>query len=92
LRRSEAIEGKHPARTSREVAQQLLGPASWQCSSSRVSHCATVFGFYEDDTSPNLPTHWTSRRVHFSYPQRWNWSSRGSILTALKRSRPNHKT
>ena len=48
LQWSEANEGKHPAETSRQVAQQLLGPASWQRSSSHVSRCATVFGFYED--------------------------------------------
>ena len=36
----------------RQVAQQLLGPASWQCSGSRVTHCAAVFGFYEDESLP----------------------------------------
>jgi hypothetical protein len=34
------------------VAQKLLGPASWQCSSSRVARCMAVFGFYEYDSHP----------------------------------------
>jgi len=50
LQRSEANEGKHPVETSRQVAQ-LLGPASWQRSSSHLSR-ATVFGFCEDDSHP----------------------------------------
>jgi len=41
---------------------------------------------------PTLPTHWTSPPVIFSYSQKWKWSSRGNILTALKRSRLNRRT
>jgi hypothetical protein len=59
LRLSEAIEGKHPAQTSRQVAQQLLGPAPWQRSGSRVARFAAVFGFYEHDSHlpPSLLTY-----------------------------------
>jgi hypothetical protein len=35
---------------------------------------------------PTLPTHRNSPPVNFSYSRRWNCSSRGDILTALKRS------
>jgi hypothetical protein len=48
----EVIEGQHPAHTSRQVAQQLLGPASWQCSGTCVARGAAVFGFYEYKSSP----------------------------------------
>ena len=41
--------------------------------------------------SPTLPTRRTSPPVIFSYSRKWNWSSRGDILTALKRSRPNRE-
>ena len=30
--------------------------------------------------------------LFFSHSQRWNWSSRGDVLAALKRSRPNRRT
>jgi hypothetical protein len=43
---------KHPVQTSREAAQQLLGPASWQRCGSRISRFAAVFGFYEHDSHP----------------------------------------
>ena len=43
-------------------------------------------------SSPTLPPHWTSPPVIFSFSQRWNWSSRGDVLTALKRSRLNQRT
>jgi hypothetical protein len=43
-------------------------------------------------SSPTLPTHWTSPPVVFSSSQRWNLSLRTYVLTALKRSRLNHRT
>ena len=33
---------------------------------------------------PTHPIHQTSPPVMFSYSQRWNWSSRGNVLTALR--------
>jgi len=42
-------------------------------------------------SSPTLPTHRTSPPVIFSSCQRWNWSLRVNVLTALKRSRLNHR-
>ena len=47
------------AQTCRQVTQQLLGPASWRSSSSRVARCAaTVFGFckYDGHPPPSLLT------------------------------------
>ena len=41
---------------------------------------------------PTLSTHRTSPPVIFSYSRRWNWNSRGDVLTALKNSRPNRWT
>jgi len=92
LWRSEVNAEKHTVQTSRHVAQQLLGPESWQCSSSCVARCAAVFGFYEHDSHhpPSLLN--GSCPVIFSYSQRWNWNTRGDVLTALKRSRPNSRT
>ena len=43
-------------------------------------------------SSPTFPTHQTSPPVIFSYSQRWNWSSRGDVLIALKRSRQDSRT
>ena len=74
-------------------SEKLLGPASWQGSGSRVARCAAVIGFYEDDSHTPPPlTHPTSPPVNFSYSRRWNWNSRGDVLTALKRSRQNRRT
>jgi hypothetical protein len=42
-------------------------------------------------SSSTLPTHWTSPPVIFSSSQRWNWSLRTSVLTALKIARLNHR-
>ena len=39
-------------KTSRRMTQQLLGPASWRQSGSRIARCAAVFGFYEYDSLP----------------------------------------
>jgi hypothetical protein len=47
---------------------------------------------YTRMTSPTLPTHWTALPVIFSSSQRWYWSLRGEVLTALKRSTPNRRT
>jgi len=41
---------------------------------------------------PNLPTHRTSPPMICSYSWTWNCSSRGDILTALKRSRMYRRT
>jgi len=49
------MRSKHPAQTSREVAQQLLGPESRQRFGSRAANFAAVFGFYEYDSDP-LPS------------------------------------
>ena len=93
MRWSEAIVGNHTAQTYRQVAQQLLGPASWQRSWSRVARCAAVFGFYEYDSHSPLSLLTGPRPLwFFSYSRRWNWSSGGDVLTALKRSRPNRRT
>ena len=49
------MRSKHPAQTSGQLAQQLLGPESWQRSGSRAAPCAAVFGFYEYDSHPPPP-------------------------------------
>jgi len=60
---------------------------------SGVAHCVAFFGSHEHDGhSPTLPTHRTSSPVIFSYSQSWDLSSRGDVLTALKRSWPNRRT
>ena len=56
-----------------------------------ISLCYSFWLLWRRQSSPNLPSHWTSPHVKFSYPQGWNWSSRGSVMTALKRSRPNRR-
>ena len=66
-------------KSSRQAAQKLLGPASWQSSASRIARCVAVLGFYEYKSSPTLPTHWTSPPATFSYSWRWNWSLRGDF-------------
>jgi hypothetical protein len=48
----EATEGKHPAQATRQLAQELLGPASRQRSGSHIASCTAVFGFYEYDSHP----------------------------------------
>jgi len=65
-----AIEGKHLVQTSRQVTQQLLGLASWR-SSSCVTHCVAVFGFYEDDDSHPPPILLTGPRPRkfFLFPK-----------------------
>jgi len=91
LCRSEMIEGKHPAQTFRQVAK-LQGPATWQRSSSCVAHCASVLGFYKDDSHPPPRLLTRSHPLwFFSCSWRRNWNSRGEILTALKRSRMYHR-
>lgn len=52
LRRSEAIEGKYPAQTSRQVAQHFLGTASSQCTGSCAPRCSAVFSFYDNSNPP----------------------------------------
>jgi hypothetical protein len=42
-------------------------------------------------TIPHPPYSLDPAPVIFSYSQKWNWSSRGDTLTALKRSRPNSR-
>ena len=54
----------------------------------RHSLCSSFWLLQIWQSSPTLPTHWTLSPVTFSYSWRWNWSSRGDVLTALKRSRP----
>jgi hypothetical protein len=55
LRRSDVIEGKHPAQTSRQVAQQILRNVSCQRSGSRVARYATVVSCYEQDSHFHPP-------------------------------------
>ena len=47
LRRSDAIDGKHPTQISRQFAQQILRHASWKRSVSCVARCAAVVGYYK---------------------------------------------
>jgi len=54
--------------------------------------CGSFWLLQRWQSSPNLPTQRTSPPVIFSYSWRWNWSSKGNVLTAVKRSRPNHRT
>lgn len=76
-----------------QIMEQLLqGPESWRGSGSRIVHCAAFFGFYEDDSHPSPSLITKPRPAICSYSQRWNWSWRGNVLTALKRSRLNRRT
>ena len=61
----------------------------WQCSSSRFTCCAAVFGFYKCDShpSPSLLTGPHPLWI-FPIPQDEIVAQGGDILTALKRSRP----
>jgi hypothetical protein len=56
------------------------------------SLCGSFWLLRRRHSSPTLPTHWTSPPVIFSYFQWWNRSSRGDVLTALKRFRMNCRT
>jgi len=68
--------------------QQNLFQGS-QRSGSRVARCSAVFGFYEYDSHPPHSRFIGPRPpVMPFYSRRWNWSSRGDVFTALKRSRP----
>ena len=71
------LKTKHPAQTSRQLAQQLLGLASWKRYDSRVACCAAVFGFYEYDSHPPPSLFTGPRPLWFSYSWRRNWRSRG---------------
>jgi len=53
--------GKTSGANIQQVAQQLLGLASWRSSSS-VAHWVAVFGFYKDDDSHPTPTLLTEPR------------------------------
>ena len=87
LQCSESTDRKHPTQTPRQLAQQLLGPESWQRFGLGVTCCAALFWLLQTwHSSSTLPTHWTSSCDNSSYSQRRNWCSRGDILTALKRS------
>ena len=59
---------------------------------TRHSFCGSFWLLRRRHSSPTLLTHWTLPPVIFSYSRRWNWSSRGDVLTTLKRSRPNCRT
>jgi len=59
---------------------------------TRRSFCGSFWLLRIRRSSPTLPTHRTSPHVIFSYSRTWNWNSRGVVLTALKRSRPNRRT
>ena len=94
FRRSEAIGGKHPAQTSRQVAQQLLDPCIMTTLRlTRRSLCGSFWLLRVRRSSPTLLNHRTSPPViFFSYSRRWNWNSEVVVLTALKRYRPNRMT
>jgi len=59
---------------------------------TRLSLCSSFWLLQIRQSSPSLPNCQTSPPVIFSYSWRWNWSSRGDVLTALKRSRPYRRT
>ena len=56
------------------------------------SLCSSFWLPWTRQSSSTLPTHRTSPHVIFVYSWRWNWSSSGNVLTALKRSRLSHRT
>jgi hypothetical protein len=66
-----------------------MGPAPWQRARPHVTPCAVVFDFNENDSHPPPSLLTRPRPVIFSYSRKWNWSSKGDVLWALKRSRPN---
>ena len=74
------------------ILQQNLSQG-WQRCSWHVARCAAVFGFYKYNIHPP-PSLLTGPHPlwFFSYSPRWNCSSRGDILMALKRSRPYRRT
>jgi len=75
---------KNSEQTSGKVVKQLLGPASFQSCGLRVSRCAGVFGLYEHDSDPLYSLLTGPRHLwFFSCSRRWNWYSRGDVLTAL---------
>jgi len=80
--------GKSCGAYTQIMAQLLLGPEPWWGSGSCIVRCAAVFGFYEDDSPPPPSLITGPRPAICSYSQRWNWSWRGDVLTALKRSQP----
>ena len=82
---------------SRNIQHKL--PEKWHNSwalnhDNAPAHASLVLQQFLDSTNMTaaLPTHRTSPPVMVSYSRRWNWSSRGDVLTALKRSRPNRRT
>jgi len=78
--------------TSRQVANQLLGPASWQDYGSRVALCAVVFGFCEYQNHPHPPYSPDPSPCDFFLFPKMKLKLKGDVLTALKRSRPYRRT
>jgi hypothetical protein len=79
LRRSEAGERNRTAQTSSQVA-----PCTTTCPPTRHSVCGSIWLQWKRQSALNLPTHQTSSPVIFSYFRKWNCSSRGDLLRALK--------
>jgi len=85
--------GKHSAPIYRQVAQQLLGPASWQCTSSCVISCAAVIGLLRRwQSSTTLPTHQTLPLAFFFLFLKMKLKLKGWHFDSSERSRPNHMT
>ena len=84
----EIIRSKHPDNGATTLGPRIM-TMLWL---TRHSLCSSFWLLQRQQSSPTLPTHQTSPPVIFSYSQRWNWSSRGDVLTALTRSRLNHRT
>ena len=87
-RHSEATEGKHPAQTSRQVVQQPLGPASWQCSGSRIACCAADLASTNMTVIPHPPYSPDLTPCDFFPFPKMKLKLKGLLMTALKRSRP----
>ena len=69
-------------------------PVSCTMTTLRLMHrsmCSSFWLLWIQQSSPHSPYSPDFALRFFSYSQRWNWSSRGDVLTALKRSRPYHR-
>ena len=68
------------------------GPWMTMLQLMRRSLCGSFWFLRIWQSSPTLPTNLTSPPAIFSYSRRWNWNSRGDVLTALRWSKPNCRT
>ena len=93
----QTVNGKFYCGVLRQMTDNIRHkhPDKWRNNSSALHHdntpnsciarCVEVFGFYEDDGHPPASLLTGPRPMIFFYSQRYNWSSRGNVLAAMKR-------